>query len=300
MKRREENLTLATSGFLDEVHDYYDPEIMRQYREALAESDLETGHLPEEIALEWIDLNGIRTAKLSYADAPKEKILFHIHGGGWCGGVPCIGLQGMISLQQMLGCNMVSIEYGLAPEHPFPEGIQDCINAYQGLLSLGYQSENIALIGESAGGYYCLVLAQYLRDHNLPLPGGLCLISPGAEMKDPVEVKKALKTDPNNAFLRQTAAFAEMYTNGHSLDEPYMSPNRGSYRGLPPMFIQTGSCDFCLEASLTCAQKASLEGVDVTLHSWEFMPHVFFLLHGIPEAEQAQRELVSFLKKVLE
>ena len=51
------------------------------------------------------------------------------------------------------------------------------------------------------------------------------------------------------------------------------------------MFIQTGSCDFCLEASLKCARKASAEGVDVALHSWEFMPHVFFLLHGIPEAE---------------
>ena len=299
MKRRKENLILSTSEFLDEVHDYYKPEIMQQYRKTLAESDLEAGHLPEEITLEWINLNGVRTAKLTYDGAPKEKVLFHIHGGGWCGGVPCTGLQGMISLQQMLGYNMVSIEYGLAPEHPFPEGLYDCVHAYQGLLSQGYQSEDIALIGESAGGYYCLAMTQYLRDHSQPLPSGLCLISPGADMKDPHEVRKALEADPTNAFLRQNVAFAEMYTNGHSLDEPYMSPNRGSYHGFPPMFIQTGSNDFCLEASLTCAQKASLEGVDVCLHSWEFMPHVFFLLHGIPEAEQAQWELAAFLKKVI-
>lgn len=91
-----------------------------------------------------------------------------------------------------------------------------------------------------------------------------------------------------------------MYTNGHKLDEPYLSPNEGSYKGLPPMFVQTGSCDFCLEASLRCAQKASAEGVDVTLHSWEFMPHVFFLLHGIPEAKAGQLEVAAFLKKVLD
>ena len=226
--------------------------------------------------------------------------MVHIHGGGWCGGVPCTGLQGMIAVQQMIGYNMVSLDYGLAPEHPFPDGVMDCVAAYQALLEQGYQPENIALIGESAGGYYCLVLAQYLRDHGLPLPAGLCLVSPGADMKMPEDVQKALDADPANPFLLQNIAFSTMYTNGHKRDEPYMSPNEGSYQGLPPMFIQTGSCDFCLEASLKCARKASAEGVDVALHSWEFMPHVFFLLHGIPEAEAGQRELAVFLKKVLE
>ncbi len=300
MKRRKEPLNMSTSGFLDEAHDYFDPDIMRRYREALAESDLEDGRLPDEITVEWVELGGVRTAKLNYAGAPQDKLVVHIHGGGWCGGVPCTGLQGMIAIQQMIGYNMVSLDYGLAPEHPFPDGIMDCVAAYQALLEQGYQPENIALIGESAGGYYCLVLAQYLRDHGLPLPAGLCLVSPGADMKMPEDVQKALDADPTNPFLLQNIAFSTMYTNGHKRDEPYMSPNEGSYQGLPPMFIQTGSCDFCLEASLKCARKASAEGVDVALHSWEFMPHVFFLLHGIPEAEAGQRELAVFLKKVLE
>ena len=96
---------------------------------------------------------------------------------------------------------MVSLDYGLAPEHPFPDGIMDCVAAYRALLEQGYQPENIALIGESAGGYYCLVLAQYLRDHGLPLPAGLCLVSPGADMKMPEDVQKALDADPANPFL---------------------------------------------------------------------------------------------------
>ena len=170
MKRRKEPLNMSTSGFLDEAHDYFDPDIMRRYREALAESDLEGGRLPDEITVEWVELGGVRTAKLNYAGAPQDKLVVHIHGGGWCGGVPCTGLQGMIAVQQMIGYNMVSLDYGLAPEHPFPDGVMDCVAAYQALLEQGYQPENIALIGESAGGYYCLVLAQYLRDHAWYLP----------------------------------------------------------------------------------------------------------------------------------
>ncbi len=118
MKRRKEPLNMSTSGFLDEAHDYFDPDIMRRYREALAESDLEDGRLPDEITVEWVELGGVRTAKLNYAGAPQDKLVVHIHGGGWCGGVPCTGLQGMIAIQQMIGYNMVSLDYGLAPGTP--------------------------------------------------------------------------------------------------------------------------------------------------------------------------------------
>ena len=125
------SVPLVAAGFLDEAHDYFDPDIMRRYREALAESDLEGGRLPDEITVEWVELGGVRTAKLNYAGAPQDKLVVHIHGGGWCGGVPCTGLQGMIAVQQMIGYNMVSLDYGLAPEHPFPDGVMDCVAAYQ-------------------------------------------------------------------------------------------------------------------------------------------------------------------------
>ena len=68
MKRRKEPLNMSTSGFLDEAHDYFDPDIMRRYREALAESDLEGGRLPDEITVEWVELGGVRTAKMYAGD----------------------------------------------------------------------------------------------------------------------------------------------------------------------------------------------------------------------------------------
>ena len=146
---------------------------------------------------------------------------------------------------------------------------------------------------------YVLEMVKYLRDKGIALPAGLCLVSPGAEMFDPNELKQALIREPNNAVLQQSFAFSTMYTNGHGLDEPYMSPNRGSYRGFPPMLIQTGGIDFCRDMSLRCANQAAAEGVDVKLHSWEFMPHVFFLLHDIPEAEEGRNELAEFIESAL-
>lgn len=299
MRHRTENLILSTASFLDESHDYFDPAVLKTYREALAKSDLENGQMPDGLTVSWTMLGGVRTARIDCEGAPKDTLLFHIHGGGWCGGVPCTALQGMLLLQRRLGLNLISVEYGLAPEHPYPEGIQDCIHAYQALLDSGFHSDRIVLIGESAGGYYCLALTQYLRDKGIALPAGLCLVSPGAEMFDPNELKQALIREPNNAVLQQSFAFSTMYTNGHGLDEPYMSPNRGSYRGFPPMLIQTGGIDFCRDMSLRCANQAAAEGVDVKLHSWEFMPHVFFLLHDIPEAEEGRNELAEFIESVL-
>ena len=121
MRHRTENLILSTASFLDESHDYFDPAVLKTYREALAKSDLENGQMPDGLTVSWTMLGGVRTARIDCEGAPKDTLLFHIHGGGWCGGVPCTALQGMLLLQRRLGLNLMSVEYGLAPEHPYPE-----------------------------------------------------------------------------------------------------------------------------------------------------------------------------------
>lgn len=300
MKRRTGPVELSTSDFLDQPHDFFhDPQALKDYRAALAAPDLKNGTLPEEIGVEWKNLRGVKTAFLRFRGAPKGKLLFHIHGGGWCGGVPCTGLQGMISLQQRLGVDMTSLEYGLAPEHPFPDGLDDCIRAYQGVLDLGYDPENIVLTGESAGGYYCLALTQWLKDHGLPLPAGLCLVSPGVEMADLSALKAAYEADPNDPMVGQMYAFNKWYIGSTPADAPYLSPINGSFDKFPPVLIQSGGCDFLRDDCARLAEKMGRSGVDVRYHSWEYLPHVFFLL-DIPEAERGRKELAEFVAELLE
>lgn len=300
MTRRTQPVYTATTALLEKKLDLlHDPEDLKAYREALSASDLPDGALPEGLRVEWIDLDGIRTAKISAEGAAPDKILFHIHGGGWCGGVPCTGLNGMLQLQKKTGFNLVSIDYSLAPEHPHPQGLLDCVKAYRALLGQGYRGENILLIGESAGGYYCLAMTHYLKDHGLPLPAALCLISPACELPDLSQMEALLAQQPDNVQLNQSYAFAKMYMGDQPADAPYMSPVNGDFHGFPPMLFQCGGCDFVLDRAVRCAAKAMLSGVDVSVHIWEFLPHVFFLLGGLPEAEPAREELARFIGRYL-
>ena len=82
---------------------------------------------------------------------------------------------------------------------------------------------------------------------------------------------------------------------GQAADAPYMSPTSGDFHGFPPMLFQCGGCDFVLDRAVKCAAKAMLAGVDVSVHIWEFLPHVFFLLDTLPEAELAREELARFI-----
>lgn len=300
MKRRTEAVTIQPAAGLDEYHDFSKPEVLAKYRAALAASNLKDGKLPESIHLTWSEGKNYRLARLKQDGAAQGKLLFHIHGGGWNGGVPCVGQQAMISLQQETGVDMVSVEYPLAPEHPYPQGFDGCTAAYRAILAEGWRGEDIVLIGESAGGNLCLGLALWLKAQKLPMPGGLVLISPGSEMKDLGELKRAAEAHPEDLKLSETYDTYAMYMGNHPRTDPYLSPLFGDYAGFPPMLFQCGGSEFLLEETAKCAAKAAMAGADVRFHSWEFMPHVFMLMTGVlPEAEPARKEIADFVREVL-
>lgn len=301
MKRRTEPVTIQPAAGLENYHDFSKPEVLAEYRRSLAASNLEGGKLPENVNVDWISLGGVQSAKIYIADAAEGKLIFHIHGGAWNGGVPCTGQRAFIELQQDLGIDIISVDYGLAPEHPFPDGLNDCVKAYRAVLDIGYSPENIVFLGESAGGNLCLASCLCARDQGLPLPGGLALVSPSVCPVGIEEMKKRLAENPDDLKLSEDIMTHEMYDTKHDESNPYLYPIFGDYKGFPPVLVQFGGSEMLYQDGMAITKKLMEDGVDVLSHCWQFMPHVFVLLSGIiPEAEAGRKEIGNFMRYVLE
>ena len=300
MIRRNAPVDLQPAPGLEEYHDFNKPEDLEKYRSCLAAGTLKDGKLPDDVSVRWITLNGVRAAEIRISGAPEEKLIFHIHGGAWNGGVPCTEQRAFIEIQQKVRTNIISVEYGLAPEHPYPEGLNDCITAYLAVLDRGYQPENICIMGESAGGNLCLALGLYLKEHNFPLPGSVALISPCVKMNPPTELKRIADEHPDDLKLLENYETYRMYILDHDCKDPYISPCYGDFHGFPPVLVQFGGSEFLYEDGVLITRRLMEDGVDVRAHCWEYMPHVFlFLCDLIPEAALAQDELADFIQNTI-
>ena len=279
MKRRTEPLDMSPVEFRDSTQ----PGGLEHNRRMIAESNLPDGKLPEGISIEWEVSGGVRTAHMIKDGSHKGKAVFHIHGGAWTMGVPCTGQRAFVELMDEVNVDIYSVDYRLAPEHPYPAALEDCVSVYKSLLEKGYSSDNIVAVGESAGGNLCLAMTLYLKDNGLPLPGGLVLISPVAEVRSPPQGEAA------------------MYVGSADCGHPYISPVNGDFHGFPPVLLQFGGSEFLKRDGAELCFKLMRAGVDTLAHAWEFMPHVFVLMQGaVPEAEPARREIEGFVKRILE
>ena len=279
MKRRNKPLELSSAAFLS----YDEENALERNREMIARSNLKDGKLPENVCVEWDSIGGVRAAHMIRQSSPEGKLMLHIHGGGWISGVPCTGQRAFAEIVDETCVDLYSVDYRLAPEHPYPAALEDCIAVYTGLLAMGYKSDNIVLIGESAGGNLCLSLGLYLKDNGIPLPGGMALISPAGLLREPLQGEAA------------------MYVGNADCTDPYISPQNGDFRGFPPVLLQFGGSEFLKRDGAELTYRLMRAGVDTLAHAWEFMPHVFVLMQDeIPEAGPAKREIAEFVKRILE
>lgn len=301
MIRRDGPVELQPAEGLGEYKDFSKPEVLAGYRAALAESTLPDGKLPENVTVEWVKYHDVRCAKILIDGAREGKLIFQIHGGAWNGGVPCTGQRSFIELQQDVKVNIVSVDYGLAPEHPYPDGLNDCIAAYEGVLEEGYQAEDIVFLGESAGGNLCLCVPLAARDRGLPLPGGIALVSPAALPRDFAAMEAQIAAEPQNLPLKEDYDTYNMYNPKHDMTDPYIYPILGDFKGFPPVLNQFGGAEFLTQDGIAITQKLMQDGVDVKAHMWENMPHVFVLMNEIqPESTNAKKELADFINYILD
>ncbi|MFK0735482.1 MAG: alpha/beta hydrolase [Gloeotrichia echinulata GP01] len=225
----------------------------------------------------------------------KNKIIIYIHGGAYTIGTSDNSLGISVPSAQFSQMKVISVNYRLAPEDPFPAALNDCLAIYQELINQ-YSPKNIGILGDSAGGSLALATLLKAQDMGLPMPGAVVLLSPWADITKTGETYYTLNgLDPVISDYKILEDSAKAYTNGLDMKNPLISPIYGEYKlGFPPTLIQSGTRDLFLSLCVRLYRKLQNAGIDVKLSLWEGMWHVFQAFPNIPEGKEAFQELGKF------
>ena len=225
--------------------------------------------------------------------------ILYFHGGSFSQGSPETAMVLTANLVLRAGIRAISLDYRLAPEHPFPAGIEDCLAAYRALLDDGLDPESIVFAGDSAGGGLTVTTCLTARDAGLPMPAAILAFSAGVDQtRTGASITTKAGIDP--FFTADGLAWtSELYLAGQDPNQPLASPAvLADLTGLPPMLLQVGTNELLLDDSVRLADRARAAGVDAILDVTADVPHVFQAWAGaLPEADQASDRAALFLSQ---
>jgi acetyl esterase/lipase len=267
----------------------------RQLRELLS-----TQPLPAEVTVTATALGGVPTAEITVAGIEPRHVVLYFHGGVYVLGDAFLAAELASQVGRRTEARALSVDYRLAPEHPYPAAVDDALAAYEALLDQGTQPSDIVFAGESAGSGLAVATLVAARERGLPLRAAAFLMSPyadltltGATMETKGDVDPLLGREALQARIGD-------YTAGHNPADGLISPIFADLSGLPPLLIQAGSHEVLLDDAVRLARQAAVDDVEVTLDITPQVPHVFQAYHAIlEEATEALDRAGQFLSAQL-
>lgn len=227
---------------------------------------------------------------------PEVSVLF-LHGGGCVMGSAQAYKHFAGHFAQRLQAAVFVADYRLAPEHPFPAALDDALAVYRGLLGAG--ATQVVVIGDSAGGNLSLSLLSLLRsDAGKPAtqPAAAVVMSPWTDLSNGGQSIAAKADEELYLSKPMLDACAAMYLGDAPASHPQATVLNAVLQGLPPLQMHVGTSEILLDDSIRYFELARKAGVDVTLHVWEGMPHVFPNCPGVLQAaDQALDLMASFV-----
>lgn len=238
-----------------------------------------------------------------FVDAPgalTDRIILYIHGGCYISGSPRVVRECCAHLSRAARARVLSVDYRLAPEHPFPAALDDVLEAYAWLLDQGCDPRNIVLCGESAGGGLTIAALLRIRDEGrLPMPALAAPISPWVDMTMSGQTLTR-NVGRDIASTVPLAIGAKAYVGASDPRGPYVSPVFASLHGLPPMLIQVGGGEVLLDDGIAIAHIARRDGVDLTFEVWPDMFHVWHWFASVlEEGREAINAIGAFIDRRL-
>lgn len=219
--------------------------------------------------------------------------LVYLHGGAYLHGSGLAGVYMAMPLASHARLRTFVVDYRMPPDHPFPAGLNDAVEAYRLVLER-FAAPQVAIAGGSAGGGLAGALALKVRDLGLPMPGACVLATPEADL---TESGDSFETNIHVDVVmseRLTDSIA-LYADGHDLRDPYLSPLFGDFtKGFPPTFLNCGTRDVFLSNTVRMHRALLDAGIEAELHVWEGMPHGGFF--GAPEDQEVLAAQARFLR----
>src|SRR5690348_12758730 len=255
--------------------------------------------LPADVTVTAGALGGVPTAEVTVEGVEPRHIVLYFHGGVYVLGdaSQAAGLAAQIGRRTQ--AKVISVDYRLAPEHPYPAAVDDALAAYEALLRNGIAPSDIAFAGESAGGGLAIATLVNARDHGLPLPAAAFVMSPYVDLTlagASIETKR----DVDPLFTRELLQDrVGDYTAGQDAALGLISPIFADLSGLPPLIIQAGTHELLLDDAVRLARQAATADVEVTLDITPGVPHVFQAYHAILDEAAAALDRAGQLLSAL-
>ncbi|MDH6218056.1 alpha/beta hydrolase [Streptomyces pseudovenezuelae] len=231
--------------------------------------------LPADVIAKSATLGGVPVCEITVDGVEPRHAVLYFHGGVYVLGdaLSAAGLASQVG--RRTDARVFSVDYRLAPEHPYPAAVDDALATYEALLKDGIAPSDILFAGESAGGGLAVATLVNARDHGLPLPTAAYLMSPYADLTlagASIDTKRGADPLLSRELLEPRVTD---YTAGQDAALGLISPVFADLSGLPPLLIQVGSHEVLLDDAVRLAQQAAAADVEVTLEVTPGVPHVF-------------------------
>lgn len=253
--------------------------------------------LPGDVSAKPGELGGVPVVTVEIPVLDPTRVILYFHGGAYALGSAADSVGLAADVVRRVGARAISVDYRLAPEHPFPAGLDDAVAAYRALLE-DVPGERIAFVGESAGGGVVAATLVALKEAGLPQPAAAAVFSPWVDLTvsgasatgkaavDPALTPEALRTR------------ARDYLGDRDPADPKVSPVFADLTGLPPLLIQVGSHEILLDDAVRLASRAADHDVPVELQVWPEVPHVFQGFAALlDDADHALNSAAAFIRR---
>jgi epsilon-lactone hydrolase len=252
--------------------------------------------IPKGVKFQKVQIDGLHAEWIVPKNLKNNGVVLYLHGGGYMLGSISTHSPLMARIALASKTKVLAIEYGLAPERPYPAALEDSIKAYHWLIAQGYDPKKIVISGDSSGGGLAVATVLKLRDDNGPQPAACACLSPWLDLH--VSGKTVLthaKKDllVNSIGLKLAAGY---YAKEIEFAHPYISPIYSDPTGLPPMYFQVSGSEILLDDTLRFEKKAKECGVDIEVHVWHNMLHVWQAFGFLPEAAKAIKDIGMYIE----
>lgn len=255
-------------------------------------------HVRRAIETGEVHLGGVR-AERYVPRASRCGTILYAHGGGFVSGSVAWERRPAAELAVLTGCETFSIDYRLAPRHPYPAALDDAVAAYRALLARGCDPQTVVLVGGSAGACLSASLLLRLRAEGLPLPVGAVLLWPYTDFTFDFPSLSAHDDADVLSAADLRSVWGPAYVGSADPRDPFVSPSHADLRGLPPLLVIAGGAEVMLSAAERLADVARTAGVEVQFTVYPHKVHAWMALRRLPATIDAVDEIVAWFDRRL-